>query len=914
MDTPVFDPSQPFQAVDTTEAPAPTTTANVESRDGKPSFDPNKPFETGEEHYGTTEQMVKTGLEGAARGLISSPLTNLIETKVLGVKPEDIRGREEEHPYIAGGAEAAGFVGGAFLPFGQAALLSKAGEAIKVASGIGEATQLARVGSAAAQQAAEMAILQSGNEISKQILQDPDTSAQQAIANVGLASALGGAGGAFVTGAISPLWKATVGPKLEGFLSSLTSHIDDKVVLPEVMQKSVEQLGVEPHPIMQAALSGNPKALEMSRTLYRAENPEFMGALRDLQTKTAESVTNSLGVPLEEAGHFSNKIQGDTLEAMTKTHIDKEYGPIAEALNKRDAESAKIMTSDDSRIHQAGKIMEEAIKQVGTDSPYYNIYEDYAQRLLGKDDIHGIDTIRTELYNNTRSGANVNEKNAWNNIRNMLGEFRESQITKQAAELGSEGKELGAELLAEHAQTNQMYHEYANKLDKLSEFLGIGDFRGTGTFKSKLDDLTAEKIVKKFATKGDVEGAEFLNKNFPEIAEQVRKHEAKQFLSPVVKEINGEYELNIKGLNTRVDDLMKGSPEYAHYVLPKQALDNIKAAKIVNDNIANITGVKNSGTPAGIMKIFANLGSGVGGAIGWMAGHNPISGAIAGHIAQVLSVDAPQAIKLAMLKHMASDVPIKAEGFKAMIDMMQNTIKGEGNLNKAAGAVFKSGTSTLISNLMPKDSDLDKLDKLVSKTRDDDTQALSKKFMDNSSVGHYMPAHQTAMTTTTLKAVQYLKGLKPQSTQLSPLDTPLPPSDMAEARYKRALTVAENPLAITQHIKNGTLQATDIEDLKQIYPAMYPKIAAKLTSEMANKRTNEEPIPYHTRMSLSLFLGQPLDSSMTPSSIMAAQPIPKAPPPQQGQATKGSTSKLGKSNNSYKTAEQTAESDRSNRD
>lgn len=214
---------------------------------------------------------------------------------------------------------------------------------------------------------------------------------------------------------------------------------------------------------------------------------------------------------------------------------------------------------------------------------------------------------------------------------------------------------------------------------------------------------------------------------------------------------------------------------------------------------------------------------------------------------------------------------------------------------------------------MPKEADLDKLDKLISKT-DQDPHAIDKKFIENGSVGHYMPDHQLAMTTVTKQAIQYLKSIKPQPVQLSPLDKPLPPSEIAESRYRRALTIAENPLIITQHIKNGTLQPSDITDLKQIYPAMYPKIATKITSAMVQTHHGEEPIPYHTRMSLSLFLGQPLDSSMTPSSIMAAQPIPKAPPPQQGQATKGSTSKLGKSNNSYKTAEQTAESDRSNRD
>src|ERR1035438_4767656 len=51
-----------------------------------------------EAKYGTTGQQYKTAAEGMAQGAIGS-FAPLIETKILGVKPEDIAGREEVNPW-----------------------------------------------------------------------------------------------------------------------------------------------------------------------------------------------------------------------------------------------------------------------------------------------------------------------------------------------------------------------------------------------------------------------------------------------------------------------------------------------------------------------------------------------------------------------------------------------------------------------------------------------------------------------------------------------------------------------------------------------------------------------------------------------------------------------------------------------
>jgi hypothetical protein len=71
-------------------------------------------------------------------------------------------------------------------------------------------------------------------------------------------------------------------------------------------------------------------------------------------------------------------------------------------------------------------------------------------------------------------------------------------------------------------------------------------------------------------------------------------------------------------------------------------------------------------------------------------------------------------------------------------------------------------------------------------------------------------------------------------------------------------------------------------------------------------------------MGISMFLGQPVDSSMQPMSIMAAQPKPQQPPQMQGSASKKPSGTAGtamrKGANAFKTQGQEAESDRSSRE
>ncbi len=69
-----------------------------------------------------------------------------------------------------------------------------------------------------------------------------------------------------------------------------------------------------------------------------------------------------------------------------------------------------------------------------------------------------------------------------------------------------------------------------------------------------------------------------------------------------------------------------------------------------------------------------------------------------------------------------------------------------------------------------------------------------------------------------------------------------------------------------------------------MYPNLYTKLVGKITSGIVNAKDKGNTIPYNARIGLSIFLGQPLDSTMTPSGILSAQPQPSQGPAQSPQS------------------------------
>ncbi len=216
------------------------------------------------------------------------------------------------------------------------------------------------------------------------------------------------------------------------------------------------------------------------------------------------------------------------------------------------------------------------------------------------------------------------------------------------------------------------------------------------------------------------------------------------------------------------------------------------------------------------------------------------------------------------MKHLAGPIMEQEShpaGLRSSVDYLSTSFRGRDSLNRSVENLI-DGKGRIVEHNQKSTEDLKKLVDEMSAN----PEALLNVGGD---LGHYLPDHGAQIAASTGAAVQYLNSIKPLNTQSAPLDPVLPPSKAAMANYDRQVTLAQNPLLILQHAKDGSLLPTDIATLQTIYPKLHQSIVDKVGQQIIESTSKGSKIPYKMRSSLSMLLGQPLDSTMSQSSMQA---------------------------------------------
>lgn len=294
------------------------------------------------------------------------------------------------------------------------------------------------------------------------------------------------------------------------------------------------------------------------------------------------------------------------------------------------------------------------------------------------------------------------------------------------------------------------------------------------------------------------------------------------------------------------------------------------------------------------------VGASVGAAAGRLLGHPGLGAIVGGHTLGPFFSSVLPAIAKAVVGGKVS-VP----GFKVAADYAAQVYKGNELLTNAAKSIFRRGIQTIPLSQEPSDQDISKLDDKLKTL-----QVNAEPMLENNSpLQHYLPDHDMAITASAANAASYLNSIRASTDKQSPLDSQPVLSNQQKADYKNALIIAQQPLTIFQKIKDGTITHNDITHLQNMYPTLYSTMNQKIMNQMIDKVHDQEQIPYKTRIGLSMFMAQPLDSTMVPSSIVSAQPMQamgqnKQPMPQQKSKGSPSSPALQKLPTSYQTPSQ----------
>lgn len=334
-----------------------------------------------------------------------------------------------------------------------------------------------------------------------------------------------------------------------------------------------------------------------------------------------------------------------------------------------------------------------------------------------------------------------------------------------------------------------------------------------------------------------------------------------------------------------------------------QARQFDSGARFFNDGMTKL-----SSKVAGAISapIGGAIGSHLGGIPGAIGGYKLAKDYLEGYLGKL--IDKPltgmsqRYVFPAMLKALSSG---KVDKLWNVLDDATKISKGAVKINNSVESLFKSGITPYVSPVSDRDRE-----KLQSFIEDGGIQPKVNEVLSQhapeseSSEDHGMDFSQVQG-----RVSAYLTNLRPQIKQGLPLDTKH--EDPRDKRaFDSAVTIALQPLSIMEKVKSGRVTKEDMSHFIGMFPELHQYLGTKVNERLIDSVLKDEKPNYETRQGLSLFLGSPLDSTMTPASIQAAQNVfaqQKARQPAPAKPKKATSASGEKLAQSYLTQEQAAQ-------
>jgi hypothetical protein len=807
----------------------------IDAADAKDAFDQGYTYVSPKtEKYESTKQqtgtLIESGLRAATLGASTAIESGL--SKIPGLEelsPEAQSARREVNP----GTSTVGEIGGllATSGFGAGAIMENIGA--KAISGLAPTTAIGKIGTAAAKAAVENLVYQTGDETAKYFMNEPQ-SAESVISNLGLSAVLGGALGAGF-GTTKELWSATAGKKVQQILDA-TEHT------------TAGAEGIPLSPELMGALNPEGKAAAQDLMISK---PEVLGPqIEKLKSDISNSAMENLGKSssdIEGLANISKADQGAEIQNKLVDNLKQKVDPISEKYNKFTEKFKSIELGEADKAAIQDKISEAAINEGWAQFPKSEankIVQETLENLQHQKNINDLNNYVRNLKSENPFGSQGYQ--TAKKIGNLIEDLRDAAVESH---IGIESPEL----LSAFKQTKSEYAQVKGLMSDLNDALRSGKQYGVESFSKNIAEMSPEDVVRRLSTKGDVKLQNLLSEHFPEVLQSVNNQELNNILKQSLNKSKDGIDIN--KLSNLLKDVDKLNPELRDALINKGAQDNIhKLAELHNQ-------IPTSKNPSGSAKAFLDLmgpmktaaAIAVGGVHGGLA--------LLGNLFAKAGLDA---VKLAHLKFLGAGVSTDAVAFKHMVEFASAVTKGESSLANGVKNIFSKGTAiaTTLSN-----AERDKLDTHLQQLREHPEKMLSL----GGKLGHYMPDHAIAMSSSVSNITNYLQALKPNTVPKNPLDPKPVISTEAKAEYNRALDIANNPMVVLDKMAKGIMSSKDVIHLRNMYPSLYNRIGSKLTEEVTDRLHKELPITHQQKQMMSLFLGQPMDSTLTTPVLQSIQ-------------------------------------------
>ena len=274
------------------------------------------------------------------------------------------------------------------------------------------------------------------------------------------------------------------------------------------------------------------------------------------------------------------------------------------------------------------------------------------------------------------------------------------------------GDKEGPEAVAQFQAARKAYAQQSSLKEALDERLHLkGSTGGYAKAIKEMANTDGETLVRRLSGVNDANMLDILQQKFPETAALVRNYHVSSLLKNGALRAKGDLPINSEAVLKTLNNMQ---PELRNFIVSPQAQNRLGAIGRLLDRF-NTLPHNFSNTARTLGNMMGKLPSTAVGVATGILGHNPVLGALSGILTHYLGTSVPDAADYALLKFLGNAKNIDAEGFKAMADTMEHSIKGEQLLSKGVSNVFKDEKETLPNSAKPSKSNVIKLDKYLAR-------------------------------------------------------------------------------------------------------------------------------------------------------------------------------------------------------
>lgn len=823
-----------------------------------------------QDQFGSTPQHILAGIEAVARGA-SLGTSDYLETATGASTPQAIQGRMAANPTTS-------FLGN--IAGGTALTLGTGGLGGLAEAGVGGA-------------AATGALFGAGNVISDAALGDPNLNAQKILTEIGMGAALGGGLGVLskAIGAVPALLRKGKASDI-----NITGEQVPVIDVPTTVGQKPTSLQEMEQRVQDAKKYGDLENLtDLPQKSEAMDAHSRLGQLQqfpvtDMQMDSlaSQDARNEFKTMLEvpgKNGEILRNYQGaqkkeliDMLDNTIDNQVSPGYNPTTNAVEAGE----RVAQSFTDQIEKTRSELAPAFEQIKA-TPLEQVDHlpgviDYLtnpevsprgnRKIADMFDTSG-DSIQLKPYN----GKMGIEKTTYDHVKNMVADLKDSPT--DFSELQNLREKLTSKInpLDDSKASVQLTQAKAAMMDYMQDQVQkfVPDLKVRDTFKRwAINEENAKMIEKRF-------GAEIGSNNWRSLAKGGDENILKKIFRDSDSVSAAKSILPKEDFDRMLADhlaIMRNEATDKGVFSSNKFFSNFRRnqyalGEAFSENAPAYQKMKDSLT---LMRIFADdIPQNPSGTTKTLlqallqGGLDPVK-----HVANLLEYgkgkfgEAVQAQKINEKLSGISDANKKLTSLQGILNRVTT------QLNSNAKSIFTAGKGAVLAgSTYLTDAEYDKMTKPLR-----GYYANPQSFMDDmaSNTDHLYdaaPGITQGIHSSVAQALQFLSSKLPQAPTLMPLSPEWKPTETQKSKFNKYYQAVNDPIHSLKQVKNGVLSNETMEALQTVHPQLLQEARQKVMDHMNVEKT--KGLDYAQRMSLSKFLGQPLDMNMTPQAIHSNQ-------------------------------------------